>query len=156
MDEADKLLWDERDRRITDRFIALEKSTDERFVQSDRATALALENAKEGTNKSEAAQKEYNARSNEFRAALDDQSKLMLTRTEFTVAQKAFEDRLEKFERLTTADIRELRESRSLVQGGKTQSQESRQQNFAALGAGIGIAGVAIALAGVLAAVLSR
>ena len=77
-----KRLMDERKETGDGRFTTLTGSIDRAVSQLEKQTATAFSAAEKATDKYEGAQKEYNNRSNEFRAALDDQNKLMMPRTE--------------------------------------------------------------------------
>lgn len=100
--ERVELLIDERDRRYEERFVA----------QS------------EAVNKAEKAQQEYNIRSNEFRAALDDQAKLMLPRNE---ADQRFSQVRELLD-VQGKQVVELQRLISRGEGGEMVTSQKRSQ----------------------------
>lgn len=79
-------LLEERDRRYDDRFEAQKSAVELAFRSQRELNTVVAEASARAINKAEDAQREYNVRSNEFRGALDDQSKqialTMLTRHE--------------------------------------------------------------------------
>lgn len=111
--EAMQTMVDERDRLYKERSEQNTKFTDlglqnlshqmkDQFIASSRAV-----------DKAELAQKEYNIRSNEFRAALDDAQKAMLSRSE---AKSEFERTGERFD-LMKEEIMSLRDFQNKSQG---------------------------------------
>jgi hypothetical protein len=124
----------------------LEKDMDGRFKASDEAVKAALAAQKELTAtafassekaivKAEEAQREYNVRSNEFRGQLDDQAKLLITRTEAisrfeTIDKRGEETKLRHDAEIASlrAEIGNLRESRSEGVGSNISLRDSRTQ----------------------------
>ncbi len=98
----------------------LERILEER----DKALGAALSAAESSTRKAEEAQQGYNVRSNEFRAALGDQGKLMLTRTEAEVRFDQLRERADE----QANKIAELQKQNALGEGqqrGKNMSLET-------------------------------
>lgn len=131
-------ILDERDRQYSARFDHLAMMFNREVHALKELTEQALAAMREAVVKAEAAQREYNIRSNEFRGQLDDQNKLMISRSEAMGLFKVQEDKLysvrtELENRMTTttntrdkqadgiiADIKSLRESRSEGGGART------------------------------------
>ena len=109
---------DERDRRYGERDEARQKAVDAALAAQKEQTASSFTASEKAIVKAEDAQKEYNARSNEFRGQLDDQARRLIPRTEVEARVKSRE---EKFAR-QDLDIRSLRESRS----GETAGSQGR------------------------------
>lgn len=144
---------DERDRQYDLRFRAAEIAVAAALAGQEKAVAAAFLASEKAIIKAEDAQKDYNARSNEFRGQLDDQAKLLMQRQEALGLFKSSDDKLETmrlffdsklesqriaFEKnndALTKEIGNLRESRSEATGSKTSSREI----FAYLIAGAGI-----------------
>lgn len=94
------------------------------FIAQDKMTTAAFASAEKAITKAEEAQKEYNARSNEFRGQLDDQAKQLMPRAEALGLFKSEDDKTEtRFNELTKSadimrqDISILREARSELSG---------------------------------------
>lgn len=92
---------------------AVERATEAAFVASEKAIT-----------KAETAQTAYNARSNEFRAALDDQNKTFMPRIEADGRFKVLQDLLDAQGKL----IVELQKSESRGEGG-TSAQSTAKSN---------------------------
>jgi hypothetical protein len=118
----------ERDRGYMERFRSIDASLDRRFKDNEIAFSAALTAQEKATSaaflasekaivKAEDAQRDYNARSNEFRGQLDDQAKTFLTRFEAD----------SKFEAIAV-NIQDLRESRSTESGRALAGRDSRTQ----------------------------
>ncbi len=132
-------LMDERDKRYQERSEAQLKAMQTAFAASEKAV-----------DKAEAAQANYNVRSNEFRAQLDDQAKRLMPRAE---SEKEHETTREMIERLrvelraveerSRSDISNLRESRSAVRGAE-------KQGAAAWATALAILSLLIAVASIL------
>jgi hypothetical protein len=148
-DEAIREVMQERDRRYEDRFKAQETTVGDRFKAAETAVSAALAAQEKSTSasftasekaigKAEAAQSDYNIRSNEFRGQLDDQAKTLMPRAEASVQFRSYD---EKIEQLRT-EIAGLRESRS--EGGGRQSGQQY------------IVGLLIAIAGIVMGVALR
>lgn len=94
--------------------------------ERDRLYAERAEAQREAILKAEKAQSEYNVRSNEFRGQLDDQAKLLISRTEASALVNNLNEKISRNEE----DIRILREWMSKDQGeglqGKAVKDESR------------------------------
>lgn len=144
--------YGERDRRYEDRFRAVEGGTAEKFraaevavaaalAAQEKAVAAAFLASEKAIIKAETAQTNYNERSNEFRAALDDAAKLSLPRTEAFSKFGDMERRIEEMKKTYDAQLSGLRESRSEGAGAHAQALDSRT-------ALLGMAGLLISLAG--------
>lgn len=72
----------------------LKELMEQRFVANERSVEAAFKASEKAIEKSETAQTAYNARSNEFRAALDDQSKTFLPRAEADVSFKQLREQI--------------------------------------------------------------
>lgn len=104
----------QHDRRYEERFKAQEMAVKQAFEASNAAIA-----------KAEIAQTAYNVRSNEFRAALDDQSKQMLTRIE---AESRFVNMRELIDQ-NREQIELLRRGETRIEGGTVALADRRKQN---------------------------
>lgn len=86
---------DERDRQYDMRFRASEIAVNAALAAQQKSTADAFIASEKAIVKAEEAQKDYNARSNEFRGQLDDQAKQLMARAEALNLLKASDDKLE-------------------------------------------------------------
>jgi hypothetical protein len=75
-------LVEERDRLYISKFDASQRAVDAALVAQKEATATAFSASEKAIVKAEAAQADYNVRSNEFRGQLDDQAKTLMPRLE--------------------------------------------------------------------------
>lgn len=75
--------------------ITLREYVDARFDAQERALNAALASAKEATEKADAATEKRFDSVNEFRKALDDNNRLLLTRNEYTGAHQSLVDKIE-------------------------------------------------------------
>jgi hypothetical protein len=75
-------------------FVAADKAVNAALVSQEKATSAAFQASEKAITKAEEAQKEYNARSNEFRAALDDQAQGLMPRFEAMGLNKAADEKL--------------------------------------------------------------
>lgn len=159
---------DERDRLYDSRFRASEIAVNAALAAQQKAVSEAFVASEKAIIKAEDAQKEYNARSNEFRGQLDDQAKLLMQRQEALGLFKSGDDKLETmrsfFEsRLETQraafeksiegiskEIAGLRESRSEITGVKVGGTDTR----AIMASVISVVLVLIAIASITIAVL--
>jgi predicted RNase H-like nuclease (RuvC/YqgF family) len=73
---------DEREQRYKEKFEGQQEAVKTAMTSQEKAISAAFEASEKAITKAERAQENYNARSNEFRAALDDQQKTLLTRNE--------------------------------------------------------------------------
>lgn len=150
-------LVDERDRQYDTRFrsgdiavqaalAAQEKATSTALAAQEKATAAAFAASEKAIDKAEDAQREYNARSNEFRGQLDDQAKTLMPRLEvdsrflaitekIDLSQKTADDKMTVFSK----DIAGLRESRSAGQGQTVQSEKAGIRDQWVIGVIIGV-----------------
>jgi hypothetical protein len=126
------------------------------IAEQKNLNANSFASSEKAIEKAETAQKEYNARSNEFRGQLDDQAKTLMARTEVLAMLKAANDKsdvsnnaLDRRIDKVDAEIVALREFRS-EGGGKDKAQRDnlQQRNWS-----IGI--LVAALFGIMSFVLS-
>jgi hypothetical protein len=85
---------DERERLYDSRFKAAEVAVNAALAAQEKAVNAAFTASEKAIVKAEQAQKEYNERSNEFRAQLDDQAKTLMPRPETLSLFKAVDDKL--------------------------------------------------------------
>jgi hypothetical protein len=90
-------LFAEREKAMTTAFVASEKAVAAAFAASEKAVAAAFAASGEASVKYEAAQANYNIRSNEFRGQLDDQAKTLMPRSETDERFKAVDARFDAF-----------------------------------------------------------
>lgn len=136
----------ERDRRYEQRFEGQEKAVAAALAAAEKAVAAALaaqekavvaafESSREAINKAETAQAAYNARSNEFRSALDDQGKIMSTtmipRIEADKSFATLRDMIDAQKR----EIVDLQKGASRGEGGHAAGVASRNQANWTIGA---------------------
>src|SRR5579872_6022560 len=114
--ELIKTTIDERDKRYEDRFKASETAVSAALSAQKEAVNAAFAASKEAIGKAEIAQTAYNERSNEFRQTLDDQARLLLSRTEATAQFNAITARLDEVK----ARVNELEKFRSGNEGTDT------------------------------------
>jgi hypothetical protein len=120
-------LVDERDRLYKERDESRKTAVDAALQAAKEKTTDAFVASEKAIVKAEDAQREYNARSNEFRGQLDDQAKTLLPRFEADSKFRAQEDKLEGLRK----EVQSLRESRSETSGGRqVQSEQRTQVNF--------------------------
>jgi hypothetical protein len=141
---------DERDRLYDVRFKAAETAVSAALLAQEKQTSAAFLASEKAIVKAEDAQREYNVRSNEFRGQLDDQAKLLMPRTEASVATRALDDKLGimkgEFERrldVIAKEIAGLRESRSEI-GGKAAGSHAL---FGYIVAGVSLFGMILTIA---------
>ena len=163
LEERDKR-YAERDRRYEERTRITEESVSSRFraaevavaaalAAQEKAVAAAFLASEKAIVKAEAAQSDYNARSNEFRGQLDDQAKTLMGRNEALAKFNAYDtkfDDLKKFYDSKVDDLKKeiqsLRESRSAGEGAGGARQADRVQSNWSIGVGIAIFGVIIGI----------
>jgi chromosome segregation ATPase len=142
----------ERDKRYEQRFATSDTAIAAALAAQQVAVAAALSAQKEATAaafaasekaivKAETAQSNYNERSNEFRAALDDSNKQNISRNEAETRFKAFEDKIEdmkKAREMLDTEVRkslaDLRETRSSNEGEKGKGMSDRTLMFSVIG----------------------
>jgi hypothetical protein len=79
---------------LNERYATQTKALDAAFKAAEQAVAVALANAEKATVKAETAADKRFESVNEFRAVLTDQTRTLLTRTEYEVARRALEERV--------------------------------------------------------------
>lgn len=89
------------------RFHAAERSVENRFVAQEKAVAAALDAADRAVSKAEAATERRLEGMNEFRAALSDNSRILMPRAESEARIRAISDRMEEL--IKRIDAREGR-----------------------------------------------
>jgi len=130
---------DERDRRYAAERLADQRAVDSAFKASEKAI-----------DKAEQAQTAYNARSNEFRQALDDQAKLQMSRTEIETRFNGIEEKIET----NRQGIANLREANSGIMGKDMQASVATQQNQWVVATAIAATGVFVSLMAVGASIV--
>lgn len=85
---------DERDKQYDARFRAAEIAVSAALSAQEKSTKDAFLASEKAIIKAEDAQREYNARSNEFRGQLDDQAKTLMPRPETTALFRAVDEKL--------------------------------------------------------------
>jgi len=107
---------EERDKLYKERAESLRDATEQSRAALERQTIQAFASAEKAIDKAETAQRAYNERSNEFRAALDDAQKTLITRVEASGEFNRYAERIEDIKK----EIISLRESRKQVEGATT------------------------------------
>jgi hypothetical protein len=138
--EASSAVNTERDRRYEQRFASAETAVAAALAAQQVAVAAALQAQKEATAaafaasekaivKAELSQTNYNERSNEFRAALDDSNKSNISRNEADSRFKAVESKIEDMKEIRDRDNKEMRDSIANL-------RESRSEGVGSTGRG--------------------
>jgi hypothetical protein len=158
-------LMNERDRRYEDRFTSLTEGQKTALAALEKQTTLAFDASEKAIVKSEGAQAQYNVRSNEFRAALDDANKHMMPRPESEQLHRAAQETITRLRdesqkgieqartearvagEALSKEIANLRESRSQLIGAHDQQTVGRMSNQWAISVGIALAGTILGLA---------
>jgi hypothetical protein len=137
IEKADTAIRAYFERIVADRVLYIDKmmqvSDDAAIARLEaqrQAVAAALAASDKAIEKSESAQKEYNARSNEFRSALDDQQKNFLSRTESDVRFQQLRDLVDTQGRY----IIELQKSESRGEGSNLALTAAKAQTTSNLG----------------------
>jgi hypothetical protein len=124
-------IMDERDKQYATNRASDKLAVDAALAAQKELTATVNAASKEAIIKAESAQNGVNMRGNEFRASLDDYTKLMMPRAEASALLKAIEEKLEalrvamdKADDANAADIKSLRESRAGGDGGRASTRE--------------------------------
>lgn len=138
-------LMDERDRRYDDRFRSQETAVAAALAAQEKLTNSAFAASKEAILKAEASQTGVNERSNEFRGQLADQAATLMPRKESEAALGSARDVFDREIKLVRGDISILSDARSESVGAKW-----------AMGLGISIAGLFIALAMLAASLMGK
>lgn len=172
--KAFKELMIERDRRYEERFLHLTTGQENALTALEKQTAAAFAASEKAIVKAEDSQKDYNTRSNEFRAALDDANKHMMPRPESEQLHRAAQDALNRLREETgkaielsrtearvagealSKEIANLRESRSQLLGVQEQRTAGHSNNQWAISVGIAAAGTMLGLAYFLTNLFSR
>jgi hypothetical protein len=133
--DALREMMDERDRRYAAMSAESKEAVRAAFVAQKELTDAAFKSSEKAIIKAEDAQREYNARSNEFRGQLEDQASRLMPKDEANARFKVADDKIDDIKK----DVQNLRESRSEI-GGKT------DQNKWLIGIAVGLAGAVVAL----------
>ena len=123
---AQAKVTEERDRRFEDKFKSQEAAVVAALSAQKDATLSAFMASEKAIVKAEDAQREYNARSNEFRGQLDDQAKLLMSRSEAGARFDATDLRIEELKKRYDSELASLREFRSETGGQRLQHSEDR------------------------------
>ena len=83
-------------------YVTLKEYIESRLDSMQRATEVAIQAAQRATEKAETANNARFANVNEFRQALQDQTREYLPRAEFNIQHKAIEDRVDNLTRAFT------------------------------------------------------
>lgn len=146
---AIKELVDERDRLYQQKFASGEVALSAALVAQEKSVASAFAASDKAITKAEDAQREYNARSNEFRGQLDDQAKSFMVRTEVTALLRQFDEKLETSKQELGRRIDELRTA-SLERAG------AEKASLHVWGYFIGAMGLVFTIVSVIALILAR
>ena len=126
-----KEIFKNRDNLCDTKMRALTKHLETKIDSNEKAIQQTFVAMDKAIDKAEAAQREYNARSNEFRGQLDDQAKTLMPRIETAVLVRNLEEKIEALSSAHDArfirvnqDIVSLRESRSEHSGESAGRQE--------------------------------
>lgn len=117
---------------------ANDKSYNQRFDNVIQATQSALAAADRAVNKAETASEKRFEGINEFRGALSDQQKTLVTRTEIDLLSKTLNEKLDIFNK----EIAGLRESRALLEGKASQNSVFISYVISVVGVILGILGL--------------
>ena len=135
-------LVDERDRLYKERDESRRTAVDAALTAAKEKTTDAFIASEKAIVKAEDAQREYNARSNEFRGQLDDQAKTLMPRFEADSKFRAQEDKVEALRK----EVQSLRESRSEGSGiSQTRATQSNFNREIAVGLIVAVASAAVA-----------
>jgi len=99
-------LVDERDRLYKERDDSRRTAVDAALAAAKEMNVIVAQASEKAIVKAENAQSEYNVRSNEFRGQLDDQAKMLISRTEVETMIRNIEEKIMRNEN----DVRALRE----------------------------------------------
>ena len=88
-------LMDERHSLYKERADSQKTAVDDALAAQKEQTSAAFVSSEKAIVKAEEAQTAYNTRSNEFRGTLDDQAKLLLSRTEYLAAHDALMSKID-------------------------------------------------------------
>lgn len=164
-------LVEERDRLYISKFDASQRAVDAALTAQKEATATNFLASEKAIVKAEAAQADYNVRSNEFRGQLDDQAKTLMPRMETMGLFKGVDDRFRAFDDKVDSlranidnklevmriafdkaidsqvkEIASLRESRSEGSGRNSQSGEERTQKHWTMNTTVSVLAILISL----------
>jgi hypothetical protein len=128
MDERDRrydVMFASRDTAIAAALAAQEKAVAAALAAQEKAVAAAAESSEKAITKAETAQAGVNVRGNEFRASLDDYTKLMLPRVEADGRFKELRNLIDTNGIL----VEELRRFASRGEGTVTASEKARERS---------------------------
>jgi small-conductance mechanosensitive channel len=134
--DGQRSLMDERDRRYGEQFNASKEAVKAALDANKELTSQAFLASKEAINKAETASNANDAKNNEFRSQLKDQTSTFPTRIEVDSKVTSVADRLDEFKKdlekykdQQALEIRGLRETRAGVEAAKVQVVENRQRD---------------------------
>jgi hypothetical protein len=144
---------DDRIRLLDERYATQTKALDAAFKAAEQAVSVALANAEKATAKAEAAADRRLEGMNEFREALSDQTKTLLSRAEYNPAHEALLDRIGAMnDRVSALELR-LTSRLDTAQGhsggeaaGRTERRLDTSQLLQALTVVVAIAAIIIAV----------
>jgi hypothetical protein len=147
---------DDRIKLLDERYATQTKALDAAFKAAEQAVAVALANAEKATAKAEAAADRRLEGMNEFRSALSDQTKTLLSRAEYTPAHEAVIERITAAsERVSALELR-LTSRLDTAQGRTGGEAESRTERRLDISLLFQMLTVAIAAAAVIIAVFLK
>lgn len=155
-------IFDERELRYTQRFVAQEKAVVEALAAAKEAVAAALTAADRAVQKAETAAEKRFDNVNEFRGQLNDQAKTFMPRQEFQVQHDALEskvgvfvdslsDKIDSLSRHVTESVASLQLSRATDRGQQTARKEDWTKNVAVIGVVFGLVGAISVIVSLLA-----
>lgn len=141
-----------------DDWVSLREFLETVIEERDRYYEIKFHDAEIAIVKAEEAQRDYNAKSNEFRGQLDDQAKTFMARSEVNSLVKGLEDQLATLRDNQAAeinrlreDISSLRESRSASGGQDDARHRDRMQGNWLIGI---VVTIGIAIVGIIATLI--
>jgi hypothetical protein len=118
-------LIEANDRRYSGQFESLEKLLSASILAQKEGVGAAFAASEKAIDKAEVAQTQYNARSNEFRATLDDQNRTMLPRIEADQRFTAIRELIDK----GGEEVRALQRGESRGAGSADAISKAKQQS---------------------------
>jgi len=115
----------ERELRYAQMFKSSETAVSAALAAQEKAVQAAFESSEKAIVKAEVAQQLYNVRSNEFRATLDDQAKMLLTRSEADVRFQQLKDLIDAQAKAIVI----LQRGESRTEGGSTAESNAKSQS---------------------------
>lgn len=128
MEERDKLYKERSDaakEAVNTALAGQTKYTSDALIAVKESTASAFKASEKAIEKAEMAQLAYNERSNEFRSALDDAQKNLMSRLEANAKFESIEERVE----MNRTETMKIRETLSESRGEKDQRNQGADTN---------------------------